>query len=123
MTVPATTRAALSAEVQSESAAFLTCFDALLDPRQSGKVIYPLNEVLLLSLLATLAGAETFVEIALLGIKKRELLRRFLPFCQRHTLARASGRFVCDSGCRMLPALLCRLSGVVHRVIRRRDRH
>ncbi|KXU34092.1 hypothetical protein AXE65_07720 [Ventosimonas gracilis] len=33
-------------------------------------------------LLATLAGAETFVDIALFGVKKRELLRRFLPFAQ-----------------------------------------
>jgi len=38
-----------------ESAAFLSHFDAL-------------------------AGAETFVDIALFGVKKRELLRRFLPF-------------------------------------------
>jgi len=36
--------------------------------------------VLLLCLLAVLAGAETFVDIALFGEKKLELLRRFLPF-------------------------------------------
>jgi len=67
-------------EVQAESSAFLNCFNALPDLRQRGKVICPLEEVLLLSLLATLAGAETFVDIALFGKKKRELLRRFLPF-------------------------------------------
>lgn len=66
--------------VQAESTAFLAHFDALPDPRQPGKVIYPLDEVLLLCLLATLAGAETFVDIATFGVKKRELLRRFLPF-------------------------------------------
>jgi len=33
-------------------------------------------------LLARLAGAETFVDIALFGVKKRELLRRFLPFAK-----------------------------------------
>jgi|GEM_PF-3128642 len=33
-------------------------------------------------LLATLAGAETFVDIALFGVKKHELLRRFLPFAK-----------------------------------------
>jgi len=43
---------------------------------------HPLNEALLLCLLATLAGAETFVDIALFGVKKRELLRRFLPFAK-----------------------------------------
>jgi predicted transposase YbfD/YdcC len=43
-------------------------------------VIYPLDEVLLLCLLAVLAGAETFVDIARFGQKKIELLRRFQPF-------------------------------------------
>ena len=50
------------------------------DPRPPGKVIYPLDEVWLLRLLATPAGAETFVDMATFGIKKRELRRRFLPF-------------------------------------------
>jgi len=44
---------AFNAEVRTESVAFLAHFDALVDPCQPGKVIYPLNEVLLLSLLAT----------------------------------------------------------------------
>ena len=43
-------------------------------------MIYPLAEVLLLCLLAVLAGAETFVDIARFGEKKLELLRRFRPF-------------------------------------------
>lgn len=59
---------------------FLDHFSGLQDPRQPGKVVYPLNEVLLLSLLAVLAGAETFVDIALFGEKKLPLLRRFLPY-------------------------------------------
>ncbi len=50
------------------------------DPRQRGKVVYPLDEVLLLCLLAVLVGAETFVDIARFGDKKLELLRRFRPF-------------------------------------------
>jgi hypothetical protein len=49
----------------------------LPDPRQPGKVIYPLDEVLLLCLLAMLAGAETFVDIALFGEKKLNLLTLF----------------------------------------------
>jgi len=52
----------------------------LPDPRQLGKVVYPLAEVLLLCLLAVLGGAETFVDIARFGEKKLELLRRFRPF-------------------------------------------
>ena len=50
------------------------------DPRQRGKIMYPLDEVLVLSLLAVLAGAESFVEIARFGGKKLALLRRFRPF-------------------------------------------
>src|SRR6266436_8427330 len=66
--------------VHGEALVFLGCFADLPDPRQRGKVIYPLAEVLLLCLLAVLAGAETFVDIARFGQKKIELLRRFLPF-------------------------------------------
>jgi DDE_Tnp_1-associated len=65
---------------QNEAFVFLSFFADLPDPRQAGKVIYPLPEVLLLCLLAVLAGAENFVEIARFGQKKIELLRRFLPF-------------------------------------------
>jgi len=63
-----------------ESVVFLEHFESLPDPRQRGKVLYPLDEVLLLCLLAVLAGAESFVEIARFGVKKRDLLRRFRPF-------------------------------------------
>jgi predicted transposase YbfD/YdcC len=64
----------------TESVSFLRFFNGLPDPRQTSKVSYPLNEVLLLSLLAVLAGAETFVDIALFGKKKLAFLQRFLPF-------------------------------------------
>lgn len=64
----------------NESIVFLDHFAGLDDPRQPGKVVYPLNEVLLLCLLAVLAGAETFTDIALFGEKKLHLLRRFLPY-------------------------------------------
>jgi predicted transposase YbfD/YdcC len=63
-----------------ETIVFLDHFRSLPDPRQRGKVIYPLDEVLLLCLLAVLAGAESFVEIARFGTKKLALLRRFRPF-------------------------------------------
>jgi predicted transposase YbfD/YdcC len=63
-----------------ETIVFLDHFRSLPDPRQRGKVIYPLEEVLLLCLLAVLAGAESVVDIARFGTKKRELLRRFRPF-------------------------------------------
>ncbi len=64
----------------AESVVFLKHFSDLPDPRQRGKVMYPLDEILLLCLLAVLAGAETIVDIARFGEKKRALLRRFRPF-------------------------------------------
>src|SRR5208283_1467898 len=64
----------------AEAVVFLSHFKGLLDQRQPGKVTYPLHEVLLLCLLAVLAGAECFTEIALFGTKKLALLRRFRPF-------------------------------------------
>ena len=64
----------------SDGLVFLEYFRDLPDPRQAGKVVYPLDEVLLLCLLAVLAGAEAFTDIARFGTKKLELLRRFRPF-------------------------------------------
>ena len=63
-----------------EAMGFLNYFNDLADGRQAGKVVYPLDEVLLLALLAVLAGAETFTDIARFGEKTLPLLRRFRPF-------------------------------------------
>jgi len=64
----------------AETTVFLSYFNDMPDHRQPGKVLYPLDEVLLLCLLAVLAGAETFTDIARFGEKKLALLRRFRPF-------------------------------------------
>jgi len=56
--------------------------------RQGGKVTYQLEEILLLCLLAVLAGAEAFTDIARLGEKKLDLLHRFRP------IATASPRII-----------------------------
>jgi predicted transposase YbfD/YdcC len=55
-------------------------FSALRDPRQLGKVVYPLPEIMLLVLCATLAGAEDFVEVRHWGRKKLPFLRTMLPY-------------------------------------------
>lgn len=55
-------------------------FSALDDPRQLGKVLYPLPEIMLLILCATLSGAEDFVETRVWGLKKLRFLRGLLPF-------------------------------------------
>ena len=64
----------------AETTNFLHYFSYLPDHRQAGKVDYPLAEILLLVLLAVLAGAETFCDIARFGERKIELLRRFRPY-------------------------------------------
>lgn len=63
-----------------EAVVFLNHFKDMPDPRQRGKVTYPLDEVLLLALLAVLAGAGSFVDIARFGRMKLDFLRRFRPF-------------------------------------------
>lgn len=72
--------AATDCSAFAEAVVFLSYFNGLRDPRQPGKVTYPLDEVLLLCLLSVLAGAECITEIALFGTKKLALLRRFRPF-------------------------------------------
>ncbi len=59
---------------------FLTHFEAIPDPRQAAKVIYPLNEIFLLVLCAVISGADGWTSVALYGRKKLDFLRRFLPF-------------------------------------------
>jgi hypothetical protein len=73
------------AEAFAETIVFLHYFKDLKDPRQQGKVSYPLDEILLLCLLAVLAGAETIVDIALFGRKK-------WPFCAASAGSRAAPR-------------------------------
>src|SRR5580693_8584112 len=64
----------------SRSASILEHFSALSDPRQHWRVLYPLPEILLLVLCATLAGMEDFVEIRLWADQRLDFLRRFLPY-------------------------------------------
>jgi DDE_Tnp_1-associated len=81
-----------------ETVVFLSYFKDLPDPRQPGKVVYPLDEVLLLCLLAMLGGAETFVDIPCLA-------RRSAPSApvsavsRRHALARSTRRHFCQARC------------------------
>jgi len=62
------------------STRLLDHFAALEDPRQAAKVLYPLPEIILLLLCATLAGANDFVEIQLWGRQNLAFLRRFRPY-------------------------------------------
>ena len=69
-----------SATAFDETVVFLRYLENPPDLRQPGKVTYPLDEILLLCLVAVLAGADCFTEIALFGVKKLEFLRRFRPY-------------------------------------------
>jgi predicted transposase YbfD/YdcC len=71
---------AAGAGALGEAVVFLEYFKDMPDARQRGKVLYPLDEVLLLCLLAVVGGAETITDIALFGEKKLSLLRRFRSF-------------------------------------------
>lgn len=55
-------------------------FGRLDDPRQSGKVLYPLQEVLLLVLCAAICSADSIVEIVQFGKLKLDFLRKLLPY-------------------------------------------
>jgi hypothetical protein len=72
--------AATACAAFDEAVVFLRHFSDLKDPRQPGKVMDPLDEILLLCLLAVLAGAEGFTDIARFGDSKLDRLRRFRPF-------------------------------------------
>src|SRR4029078_627513 len=64
----------------AQSVVFLEHFQNLPDHRQRGKVRYPLDEILLLCLLAVLAGAATILDSTPFCDNKLDLLRRFRPF-------------------------------------------
>ena len=64
----------------AQTGSLLDHFSVLRDPRQGGKVLYPLPEILLLVLCATLAGANDFVATRLWGERALPFLRRFLPY-------------------------------------------
>ena len=86
--------------------AFLTHFQAVEDPHQEGKVLYPLEEILLLVLCGVISGADGWTSIALYGQKKLELLRRFLPYEIRNTESRSAGNPVFSAGYGGIPKLL-----------------
>lgn len=55
-------------------------FKNLDDPRQAAKVLYPLEEIILVALCAAICGADSFVEMENFGKAKINFLRTILPF-------------------------------------------
>jgi predicted transposase YbfD/YdcC len=72
--------AAMAPTAAKQQQSLIEHFSALEDPRQAWKVIYPLPEILLLVLCATLAGADDFVEAEAWGGEHLDFLRRLLPY-------------------------------------------
>ena len=60
--------------------ALLDHFARLDDPRQSAKVVFPLPEIMLLVLAATIAGCDDHVEVCEWGRERLDFLRRYLRF-------------------------------------------
>jgi hypothetical protein len=77
--------AATNDAVFDETVIFLSHFKNLQDPRQPGKISYPLDEILPLCLLAVLAGAECFTEIALVRGQKAWVASSLSPVQGWHT--------------------------------------
>jgi predicted transposase YbfD/YdcC len=68
------------ADNEGDEIGFLAHFARLEDPRQAAKTLYPLDEILLVSLCGVICGADSWVEVSTFGKMKLEFLRRFLPF-------------------------------------------
>ncbi len=84
-------------------------FAALSDPRQHAKVLYPLPEILLLVLVATIAGADDFVETTLWGTEHLAFLRLLLSLREWHPEPRYAVRLVRRTGLGVLQNLLSQL--------------
>ena len=59
---------------------FLDFFESLEDPRIERKKLYPMEEILLLTLCGVVAGCEGWADIEDFGKAKLEILRLYLPY-------------------------------------------
>jgi predicted transposase YbfD/YdcC len=66
--------------IERQTIAIIEHFEDMPDPRQQGKVLYPLAEIVLTSLCAIICGAESYVDIEEFGNAKIDFLKQFLPF-------------------------------------------
>jgi len=64
------------------SGTVLDFFTTVEDPRQRGKVLYRLDEILLIALAGCLAGADNMVEMAGWARMNLEALRSIRPFAR-----------------------------------------
>jgi predicted transposase YbfD/YdcC len=70
----------MAQELEFNGVSFLNHFSQLEDPRIDRKKLYPLNEIFLVTLAATICGGESWRDLELYGNEKLDFLRQFLPF-------------------------------------------
>ena len=70
----------MSEDVRPQRSSLLEHFSSIKDNRQACKVMYPLGEVLLLVVCATMAACDDYDDIALWGNKHLDFLRRLQPY-------------------------------------------
>jgi predicted transposase YbfD/YdcC len=71
---------AMAQDLDFNGASFLNYFSQLEDPRINRKKLYPLNEIFLVTLAATICGAESWRDLEMYGNQKINFLKQFLPF-------------------------------------------
>lgn len=59
---------------------FIELFNTIEDPREDGRILYPLSEILFLAVVGVLCCAESWVELVGFGEDNIEFLRKYLPF-------------------------------------------
>lgn len=72
---------------------FLTCIRDIPDHRIAGMVTYPLDELLLTTLVGVLCGAEDFDDVESIGAELESWMGRFLPFASGIATAQTFRRF------------------------------
>jgi hypothetical protein len=54
-------------------------FSSISDPREGHKTLYPLKEVLLITVCAVIGGADGWVDIETFGKAKKDFFKKFVP--------------------------------------------
>lgn len=71
---------AMRTELEFEGIPFLKHFSQIEDPRINRRKLYPLSEIFLITLCATICGAESWRDLEWYGNQKLDFLRQFLDF-------------------------------------------
>jgi len=65
---------------KDSTTSFMECFNELEDPRMDRRKLYPLKEILLTVICATICGAESWRDFVLFGKEKLDYLRNFYAY-------------------------------------------